>query len=105
MISAAGDRRNEDIRLQTQILGDVFDEIVLYQDQCQRGRSDGEVLGLLREGLEHAKRVSKVREIHGEFKAIDTALTNLQAGELCLILVDQVEQSLNHIRERVTSHR
>ncbi len=105
VISAAGDRRNEDIRLQTQILGDVFDEIVLYQDQCQRGRSDGEVLGLLREGLEHAKRVRKVREIHGEFKAIDTALTNLQAGELCLILVDQVEQSLNHIRERVTSHR
>ena len=46
-----------------------------------------------------------MREIHGEFKAIDTALTNLQAGELCLILVDQVEQSLNHIRERVTSHR
>ncbi|MBK7353789.1 MAG: cyanophycin synthetase [Nitrosomonas sp.] len=103
VLSAAGDRRNEDIRLQTQILGDVFDEIVLYQDQCQRGRSDGEVLGLLREGLEHAKRVSKVREIHGEFKAIDTALTNLQAGELCLILVDQVEQSLNHIRERVAA--
>ena len=104
VISAAGDRRNQDIRLQTQILGDVFDEVVLYQDQCQRGRADGEVLGLLREGLENARRVSKIREIYGEFKAIDTVLTNLQAGELCLILVDQVEQSLNYIHERVAAH-
>ncbi len=103
VMSAAGDRRNQDIRLQTQILGDVFDEVVLYQDQCQRGRADGEVIGLLREGLENAKRVSKIREIHGEFKAIDTALTNLQAGELCLILVDQVEQSLEHIHQHVES--
>ncbi|MCC6916267.1 cyanophycin synthetase [Nitrosomonas sp.] len=101
VISAAGDRRNEDIRLQTQILGDVFDEVVLFQDQCQRGRADGEVLNLLREGLENAKRVRKVSEIRGEFKAIDTALTNLEAGELCLILIDQVEQALGYIHSRI----
>lgn len=102
VISAAGDRRNEDIRLQTRILGDVFDEIVLFQDKCQRGRADGEVLGLLREGLEHAKRARKISEIYGEFKAIDTALANLQAGELCLILIDQVEQALRYIHSRIT---
>lgn len=103
VISAAGDRRDEDIRLQTRILGDVFDEIVLYQDKCQRGRADGEVLELLREGLENAKRVRKVSEIHGEFVAIDKVLTNLQAGELCLILVDQVEQALGHIHNRIAN--
>ncbi len=102
VISAAGDRRDEDIRLQTRILGDVFDEVVLFQDQCQRGRADGEVLELLREGLENAKRVRKISEIRGEFKAIDTALTNLQAGELCLILIDQVEQALKHIHSRTS---
>lgn len=101
VISAAGDRRNEDIRLQTRILGDVFDEVVLFQDKCQRGRADGEVLGLLREGLENAKRVRKISEIRGEFKAIDTALTNLEAGELCLILIDQVEQALWYIHSRI----
>lgn len=103
VISAAGDRRNEDIRLQTQILGDVFDEIVLFQDKCQRGRADGEVLGLLREGLENAKRVRKISEIRGEFKAIETALTNLEAGELCLILIDQVEQALGYIHSRIAA--
>ena len=65
VISAAGDRRDEDIRQQTRILGDAFDEVVLYQDQCQRGRADGEVLSLLREGLGYGKRTQKVREIVG----------------------------------------
>ena len=51
VISGAGDRRDDDIREQTEILGDAFDEVILYQDQCQRGRADGEVLALLRKGL------------------------------------------------------
>ena len=103
VISGAGDRRDEDIRQQTEILGDAFDEVVLYQDQCQRGRSDGEVLGLLRQGLEKAKRTREVKEIRGEFVAIDAAFASLKAGELCLILVDQVEAALRHISRRVVA--
>jgi len=101
VISGAGDRRDEDIRQQTEILGDAFDDVILYQDQCQRGRSDGEVLGLLRTGLDKAKRTAVVEEIRGEFLAIDRALSRLQAGDLCLILVDQVDAALGHIAERV----
>ncbi len=101
VISAAGDRRDEDIRQQTEILGDAFDEVILYQDACQRGRADGEVLALLRQGLAQAKRCTAVQEIHGEFLAIDTALERLQAGDLCLILIDQVEAALAHIKQRI----
>ncbi|HWS76236.1 MAG TPA: cyanophycin synthetase [Quisquiliibacterium sp.] len=101
VISGAGDRRDEDIRQQTQILGDVFDEVILYEDQCQRGRADGEVLALLRQGLEGAKRTQATREIRGEFLAIDTALDSLEPGDLCLILIDQVEEALAHIEARI----
>jgi cyanophycin synthetase len=101
VISGAGDRRDEDIRKQTQILGGVFDEVVLYQDQCQRGREDGEVLALLREGLVGAQRTQYTEEVRGEFLAIDTALARLQPGDLCLILIDQVEEALDHIARRV----
>jgi cyanophycin synthetase len=101
VISGAGDRRDEDIRQQTKILGDAFDEVVLYQDQCQRGRADGEVLSLLRQGLENAKRTRDVKEIRGEFGAIDAAFASLKAGELCLILIDQVDDALGYIAERV----
>jgi cyanophycin synthetase len=101
VISGAGDRRDEDIRQQTEILGDAFDEVILYQDACQRGRADGEVIGLLRQGLEKAARTSTVEEIRGEFLAIDTALSKLQAGDLCLILIDQIDEALAHIDQRI----
>ncbi|MFZ2989262.1 glutamate ligase domain-containing protein, partial [Ideonella sp.] len=101
VISGAGDRRDEDIREQTQILGAAFDEVILFQDACQRGREDGEVLALLRQGLDGAPRTTQVEEIHGEFIAIDLALSRLQPGDLCLVLVDQVEEALAHLAKRV----
>lgn len=101
VISGAGDRRDEDIRMQTEILGEAFDDVLLYQDQCQRGRADGEVLALLQQGLVNASRARHIEEIHGEFLAIDKALARLNAGDLCLILVDQVEEALEHIAQRI----
>lgn len=101
VISGAGDRRDQDIREQTEILGTAFDHVILYQDQAQRGRGDGEVVALLRQGLEGAPRTTEVEEIRGEFAAIDTALKRLESGDLCLILIDQVEEALAHITRRV----
>jgi cyanophycin synthetase len=101
VISGAGDRRDEDIRQQTEILGDAFDDVILYQDACQRGREDGEVIALLRDGLANARRAKRVDDITGEFKAIDMALDRLHPGDLCLILIDQVEEALAHIGKRI----
>ncbi len=102
VISGAGDRRDEDIRDQTVILGAAFDDVILYQDAAQRGRADGEVMALLREGLAGASRTTHVEEIRGEFIAIDAALARLQPGDLCLVLVDQVEEALAHLAQRCT---
>ena len=101
VISGAGDRRDEDIRQITEVLGAAFEEVVMYEDQCQRGRRDGEVMALLREGLAGATVTTRQHEIYGEFLAIDTAMDALRAGELCLILVDQVEAALAHIASKV----
>ena len=103
VISGAGDRRDQDIRQQTEILGDAFEEVVLFEDQCQRGRQDGEVIALLRQGLANASKTTRTAEIRGEFLAIDTALDRLAPGELCLVLVDQVEEAMAHIAKRVAA--
>jgi cyanophycin synthetase len=101
VISGAGDRRDCDLRAQTEILGDSFDEVILYQDQCQRGRADGEVLAVLRAGLAQARRAAAVEEIRGEFQAIDAALSRLGDGDLCVVLIDQIDAALAHIAMRV----
>jgi cyanophycin synthetase len=59
------------------------------------------VLALLEEGLRNASRTRAVEKITGEFLAIDTALSHLKSGDLCLILVDQVEEALAHIARRI----
>jgi cyanophycin synthetase len=101
VISGAGDRRDEDIRDLTRVLGNSFDNVILYQDACQRGREDGEVLKLLQEGLVGATKAKEIKEIHGEFLAIDTALNEVSAGDICLILIDQVDESLAYLKEKV----
>jgi len=103
VISGAGDRRDQDIRQQTEILGNAFDEVILFEDQCQRGRQTGEVIALLREGLANAGRTKESSEFYGEFLAIDAAMDKLQDGDLCLILVDQVEEAMAHIAARVAN--
>ena len=65
-----------------------------------RGVDPLEVLALLRQGLSGARRYSRLEEIHGEFLAIDTALNALEPGDLCLVLIDQVEEALAYIGQR-----
>ena len=105
VISAAGDRRDEDIVAQGRIVGAAFDRVLLYQDAAQRGRADGEVMALLRQGMRDAARVSEIEEIRGEFVAIDRALDHLLPGEVCLILIDQVSEALAHLAARAAEWR
>jgi cyanophycin synthetase len=56
---------------------------------------------LLREGLKNATRTTRTEEIRGEFCAIDAALARLNSGDLCLILIDRIDESLAHIARRI----
>ncbi len=94
MLSGAGDRRDRDLMAMARILGDAFDEVVLYEDACNRGRKPGEVVAILRRGLEGAARVATVTEVHGEFRAIEQSVGRLRAGDLGLLLIDQVDEAL-----------
>src|SRR4030095_14921900 len=99
--TTTSNHQNKNTIKQGKIVGGAFDNVLLFEDACQRGRSDGEVMGLLRKGLQGASRTGYIDEIRGEFIAIDTALARLKEGDLCLILVDQVEEALAHIAKRV----
>ncbi len=98
VFTAAGDRRDHDIARQGSLVGDLFDHVTLYEDACNRGRADGEVIALLREGLGRGVRVSETLETRGELKAIEHALRALKPGDLLVIQVDQVEHALTHVQ-------
>lgn len=104
VISAAGDRRDQDIIEQGRLVGGFFDHIILYEDACQRGRPDGETLALLQRGIANADGDKKpsVVEVRGEFKAIQMALDETGPDHLVLVLIDQVNEALQYLQENTT---
>jgi len=98
VFSCAGDRCDEDIVRMAQICGDTFDEMVIFEDACNRGRERGEVLGLMRRGLGQGRRVSEIHEMFGEHPAIEAGVRRVRPGELILVQVDQIDSSMAFLR-------
>jgi len=97
--TAAGDRRDEDIHRQAEIIGSFFDDIYIYEDQCTRGRAEGEIIRMMREGFTRAKRPPRrVLQKSGELAAIASAISSLEPGDLLLCQVDQVDIALDFVK-------
>ncbi len=100
--TAAGDRRDCDMVQQGEMLGDFFDRVILYEDHYVRGRPQGEIIRLFRDGLTQGDRVTDVLEVHGAVKAIETALAATKPGELLLIQADTIDETVDFVRRCLT---
>ncbi len=96
--TCAGDRRDCDMVRQGQLLGDAFDRVVLYEDHYIRGRREGEIMGLLRQGMAGTKRVAEFVEVRGAITAVEKALDIIRPGELLMIQADEIDESADYLR-------
>jgi cyanophycin synthetase len=80
-----GDRSDDVIIRQAELLGGAYDRVILYEDTELRGRPDGSIFALMRQGLSKAGRVRDILDIRGNMKAIETALSLVRPGELLVI--------------------
>jgi cyanophycin synthetase len=101
--SAAGDRRDEDMIRQGEILGAAFDQVILYEDHYVRGRLPGEIMALFHQGLGAGGRVAEVQAIHGWQNAVEAALWAAQPGDLLLIQADQIDETVDYVRDRLAA--
>jgi UDP-N-acetylmuramyl tripeptide synthase len=93
--SAAGDRRDSDMIRQAELLGDAFDRVILYEEEnCIRGRAWGEINAIFRKGLVGRRRVKQIEEVQGAISALEHALATARPGELLLIQVDLVDETI-----------
>ena len=102
--SAAGDRRNVDLIRQGELLGDAFDRVILYEEEnCIRGRAPGEINALFRQGLAGRRRVKNIEEVQGAIAALEHALASARPGELLLIQVDLVDETMDMMQRYLES--
>jgi cyanophycin synthetase len=91
IFSAEGDRRDEDIIRQTQILGESFDSVILYEYPDRRGRAEGEIMALLKEGLATGSRLLETIEVPHEPAAVELALRSLRDGDLLVVQPKEID--------------
>lgn len=96
--TTAGDRRNEDMVAQGEILGKAFDRVILYEDHYLRGRPKGEIISLIRDGVEKGGRTKEVVEVFSAPDAAELAMNTLQAGDLLLLQADTVDETVEWIK-------
>jgi cyanophycin synthetase len=105
LVFTACNRRDADVMAMGTLIGEGFDRIVLYRDHGNNERRDGELNGLLRRGWQGARRLTASEEVEGEHKAIERALSGLQPGDLVVVGVESIEESLAHVAGWLSRHQ
>jgi cyanophycin synthetase len=104
LYSAAGDRRDCDMIELGRMLGNHFDGVILYEDRYIRGRCEGEIMRLMRQGLSEGKRVADVEEIRGAITAVERALATVQPGELLLLQADEIDVTVDYLKQYLVAN-
>lgn len=97
--SAAGDRRDSDMIEQGQLLGDNFDQVLLYEGSYVRGRERGDIIKLFGEGLKLGSRCKEQAGFTTWREAAQRALDLAQHGDVILLQADEVDESVAFLRE------
>ncbi|MBK7825622.1 cyanophycin synthetase [Nannocystis sp.] len=98
VLSAPGDRRDEDIREIARAAAPAFDRFILREDDGLRGRSPGQITGIIADEL-RAQGVpgDRITTILDEQKSIDAALALCVPGDLLLIFGDSISRCWKQI--------
>ena len=103
--STAGDRRDCDLVRQGQLLGEAFDHVLLYEDHYTRGRPEGQIMQLIRQGLSQGARVKKIEEILGAIKAVEAALQLARPDNLLVIQADEIDETVGYVAQYLAARQ
>jgi cyanophycin synthetase len=100
VITAPGDRRDEDIR-ELGRLAAGLDHVIIKEDSDLRGREPGEIASLVREGLvAGGLSEDEIEVVADELDAVDRGIALLDDRDLIVMLADDVPAVLEHLRGR-----
>jgi cyanophycin synthetase len=98
ILSAPGDRRDEDLAAIARRCAWSFDQFIVREDDDLRGRPQGEIPDKMRSALIAAgARAESVRIVPKEQDAVDAGLRACQPGDLLLVFADKISRSWKQI--------
>jgi cyanophycin synthetase len=97
IITAVGDRRNEDIRNIGYYAANIFDRIIIRHDKDLRGRTKEEITTLILEGIHSVNPGIMVEVISNEIDAIKHAMQTCEQGSFITVCTDSIKNSTEFI--------
>jgi len=98
VITAPGDRRNEDITELAKVASGHFDQYIIKEDDNGRGRRTDEVAKIMRDTLiANGVPESAIQTVHDEQKAVELGLKSALAGDLLVVFADQIPRTWKQI--------
>jgi cyanophycin synthetase len=100
VVGGPGDRRDDDFITLGKLAAQMFDELIIKEDDDTRGRPRGDAAKWITRGVEEVANQVSYRTILDETEAIETALDEAPEGGLVVILPESVTRSINLINAR-----
>lgn len=98
VLAAPGDRRDEDIREIASVAAPHFDQFICRCDDNRRGRGEDEVAVMLKNKLlEEGIEPDRIQVVTDEQEATTRALESAAAGDLILVLADNIKRTWKQI--------
>lgn len=100
VVGGPGDRRDEDFLLLGKLSAEIFDRILVKEDDDTRGRPRGDAAKWICQGIGQANAECRHESILDETEAISLALDEATEGSLVVILPESVSRAIQLIEVR-----
>ncbi len=98
IIAGTGDRRDEDIRELGKLSAEMFDYIILRQEKHLRGRTEENILSLLKEGIRSVDVNKQFEVVPKEIDAIKHAMSLAKPGTFITALSDVIDNAIETVQ-------
>ena len=98
IIAGTGDRRDEDIRELGKLSAEMFDYVILRQEKHLRGRTEENILSLLKEGILSVDANKQFEVVPKEIDAIKHAMSLAKPGTFITALSDVVDNAIETVQ-------
>ena len=76
--------------------------MILYEDHYLRGREEGEIMALFRQGAERGRRVAEVLEVRGAVKSVESGLQLVNKDELLVVQADVIDETVEFVWRQIS---